>query len=353
VFLHLSKKLFTHGDSMHANFVDALTVRIESQLIAVLSTKQLPSERKLRQALLNGVSRASEFDRFVVVEKFDAVHEELIAVDVEKAAFEVTDGDRGGGGSSDLTFELAAAAMGKLQFKGGGNLLATCNFLHRPSGLKAFVQNHIGTPHSFEVTLLRAGNTRVSLRELELKHAYLELASVQIALDDSPALQVSLLAAHLTVYSETGKLVIVALRGDALTSSKKKSQSHELNAASQLKIVALIKHIAASLHIAQASVQVLLIWPSQDADFKAAEWGNDCLQPTLKWAVSAGGLVALAELASLPGSVVQGIARVLPGVPTRIRHLGGIVEMMASNTGVTRTVRVLPVAQGKLFSHSI
>jgi hypothetical protein len=342
---------------MQPNFLEALTVRIESQLIAVLSTKQLPSERKLRQVLLDGVSRASEFGRFVVVEKFDAVHDELIAVDVENAALEVMHGDRGGdssgSGSSDLTFELAAAAMGKLQFKGASYLLATCNFLHRPSGLKAFVQNHIGTPHSFEVTLLRVENTRVSLRELELKHAYLELASVQIALADGPTLQVSLLAANLTVYSEAGKLVIVALRGDALTSSKKKSQSHELNAASQLQIIALIKHIAASLHIAQASVQVLLIWPSQDADFRAAEWVNDCLQPALKWTVSAGGLVALAELASLPGSVVQGIARVLPGVPTRIRHLGGIVEMMASSTGVTRTVRVLPVAQGKLFSHSI
>jgi hypothetical protein len=338
---------------MEQKFVEALTVRIEDQLIAVLSTKQLPAERKLRQALLNGVGRSGQFDRFVVVEKFDAVNEELIAVDIEKTTLEIAANDSAGSASSDLTIELAAAAMGKLQFKGGGNSVATCNFLHRPSGLQAFVQNHIGTPYAFEVTLLRKESARTSLRELELKHAYLESTAVKVALVDAPAFLVSLIAAHSTVYSETGKSVVVALRGDALSSSKRKSQSHELSAAALQTLVALVKHVAASLHIAQASVQVLLIWPSQDADFKAAEWANDCLQPTLKTTVSAGGLVALAELAGLPGSVVQGVARVLPGVPTRVAHAGGIVEMMASSTGITRTVRVLPVAQGKLFSHSI
>jgi hypothetical protein len=338
---------------MEQNFVEALTVLIENRLIAVLSAKQLPLDRKARQALLNGVCLSGQFSKFVVVEKFDAVNDELIAVDIEKATIANSDLASQKLDNSDVTFELAAAAMGKLQFKGGSKPIAICNFLHRPSGLQALVQNHAGTPHAFEVTLLRLESSRTSLRDLELKHAYLDAPTVKISTSDAPPVQASLLAAHGAVYSENGKSVIVALRGDELSGSKKKSSSQELNSAAQQAINALVKHIAACLHIAQATVQVLLIWPSTEADFRAAEWGYDSNQSVLKTDVSAGGLVALAELAGLPGSVVQGIARVLPGVPTRIAHAGGIAEIMATTTGVTRTVRVLPVGQGKLFSHSI
>jgi hypothetical protein len=338
---------------MEQNFVEALTVLIEDRLFAVLNAKQLPSDRRAKQALLNGVRLSGQFSEFVVVEKFDAVNDELIAVDIEKVTLATADLDSVKADSGDLTFELAAAAMGKLQFKGGTKPIAICNFLHRPSGLNALVQNHAGTPHAFEVTLLRQESSRAGLRDLELKHSYLDSATVKISIADAPQVQASLLAAHEAVYSENGKSVVVALRGDALSVSKKKSTSQELNSAAQQAINVLVKHVAACLHIAQATVQVLLIWPSQEADFRAAEWVFDSNQSALKTNVSAGGLVALAELASLPGSVVQGIARVLPGVPTRISHTGGIVEIMSTTTGVTRTVRVLPVGLGKLFSHSI
>jgi hypothetical protein len=351
-FMRQSKNILSRVDSMEQNFVEALTVRIENQLIAVLNAKQLPSDRRAKQALLNGVGLSGQFAEFVIVEKFDAVSDELIAVDIEKATLAIADLDSLKTNGSDLTFELAAAAMGKLQLKGGSKAVAICNFLHRPSGLQALVQNHAGTPYAFEVTLLRMESERTSLRDLELKHAYLESATVKISTPEGPTVQASLLAAYEAVYSESGKSVVVALRGDSLSGSKKRTPSQELNAAAQQALNSLVKHIAASLHIAQATVQVLLIWPSQEADFRAAEWVFDSNQSMLKTNVSAGGLVALAELASAPGSVAQGIARVLPGVPTRIAHAGGIVEIMATTTGVTRTVRVLPVGQGKLFSHS-
>jgi hypothetical protein len=331
---------------MEQKFVDALTVLVENQLIAVLDAKQLPSDRRARQALLNGVRLSGQFNKFVVVEKFDAVNDELIAVDIDKPPLEsITD-------TADLTLELAAAAFGRVQFRGGGSSV-TCNFLHRASGVLAQVQNLKGSPHLFEITLLRTESSRTSLRDLELRHSYLDLATVKILLTDATPVHVSLLAAHTSVYSELGKSVVLALRADSLSGAKKKSQSLELTSATQQALVALVKHIGASLHIAQSAVQVLLIWPSLEADFKAAEWINDTAVPSLNSTVSAGGLIALAELAALPGSVVQAIARVLPGVPTRIAHASGVVEIMATSAGVTRALRVLPIGQGKLFSHSI
>jgi hypothetical protein len=347
------KNIINHVDSMQANFVEALTVLIENQLIAVLNAKQLPSDRRAKQALLNGVRLSGQFSEFVVVEKFDAVNDELIAVDIEKAAPESIDASGWLAASSDLTLELAAAALGRLQFRGGGAPAVKSNFLHRTSGVQALVQSHKGNPSSVEVTLLRAESSRTSLRDLELRHSYLDAATVKISLPDFPAIHASLLAAHSTVYSEAGKSVVLALKADALSGAKKKSQSHELSSTTQQALISLVKHIGASLHIAQSAVQVLLIWPSAEADFKAAEWVNDAATPLLKTTVSAGGLVALAELAALPGSVVQAIARVLPGVPTRIAHASGVVEIMATSDGVTRAVRALPVGQGKLFSHSI
>jgi hypothetical protein len=347
------KNISNRVDSMDAKFVEALTVRIENQLVAVLNAKQLPSDRRAKQALLDGVRLSGQFREFVVVEKFDAVNDELIAVDIEKAPLQSIDEDGRPANSGDLTLELAAAAFGRLQFRSGGASALASNFLHRTSGVKAQVLNHKGNSTSFEVTLLRAESSQTSLRHLELRHSYLDSATAKISLVDSTPIQASLLAAHTTVYSEAGKSVVLALRADALSGAKKKSQLQELNSASQQALVALVKHVGASLHIAQSAVQVLLIWPSAEADFKASEWVNDAAAPLLKTTVSAGGLIALAELAALPGSIVQAIARVLPGVPTRIAHAGGVVEMMATGAGVTRAVRVLPVGQGKLFSHSI
>jgi hypothetical protein len=347
-----SKNTFNRVDSMEKNFVEALTVLVENRHVAVLNAKQLPSERRAKQALLNGVRLSGQFSEFVVVEKFDAVNDELIAVDIEKASPESSVAGEWLATTGDLTLELAAAALGRFLFRGGGASAVTTNFLHRPSGVKAQVQNHKGSPTSFDVTLMRAESSRTSLRDLELRHSYLDSATVTVSLADTTPIQVSLLTAHTTVYSEPGKAVVLALRADGLSGSKKKSPSYELNSATQQVLMALAKHIGASLHIAQSSIQVLLIWPSAEADFKAAEWVNDAATPGLKTTVSAGGLVALAELASMPGSVVQAIARVLPGVPTRIAHASGVVEMMASSAGVTRAVRVLPVGQGKLFSHS-
>jgi hypothetical protein len=337
---------------MEQTFVEALTVLIENQLFAVLNAKQLPADRRVKQALFNGVRLSGQFSQFVVVEKFDAVSDELIAVDIEKALPESMDAS-GGFITGDLTLELAAAALGRLQFRGGGAPSVVSNFLHRLSGVQAQVHSQKGNAFAFDVTLLRAESAQTGLRDLELRHAYLDSATVKISLAEEMPIHASLLAAHNAVYSEAGKSVVVALRADALSGSKKKPQSPELSGATLQVLVSLVKHIGASLHIAQSAVQVLLIWPSSDADFKAAEWVNDAASPVLKTTISAGGLVALAELAALPGSVVQAIARVLPGVPTRIAHAGGIVEMMATSTGVTRVVRVLPVAQGKLFSHSI
>jgi hypothetical protein len=325
---------------MEQSFVEALTVRIENQQIAVLNAKQLPAERRLRQALLKGVRVSGQFQHFVVVEKLDAVSEELIAVDIDDT-------------SVDLTFELAAAALAKQLFRSSSKAAIVCNFIHQPSGVHARVSGQTGMPSAFDVTLLRVESAQSSLSNLELKHAYLESPIVMVSMADAPAVAVSLLAAHKTVFAQPGKSVVVAMRGDALNGAKKKNQLHELNAAAQQQLMSLIKHIAASLHIAQVAVQVLLIWPSAEADFKAAEWVNEGGTPVLNHDVSAGGLVSLAELASVPGSLVQTIARVLPGVPSRIAHASGIVEMMANNVGVTRSVRVLPVAQGKLFSHSI
>jgi hypothetical protein len=338
---------------MEKNFIEALTVLIDDQLFAVLNAKQLPSDRRAKQALLNGVRLSRQFTQFVVVEKFDSVNDELIAVDIDRASS--VDTGSGSEPTTDLTFELTAAALGKLHHRSSLALapLATFNFLHHPSGVQAQVHTHAGSPTALDVTLLRVESSRTSLRNLELKHSYLDSATVKIALMDATSVQASLLAAHKTVYSEMGKSVVVALRADALSGSKKKNQTHDLNSAAQQVLTALVKHIAASLHIAQSAVQVLLIWPSVEADFKAAEWLNDTSTTMLKSTVSAGGLIALAELAALPGSIVQAIARVLPGVPTRIAHAGGIVEIMATAAGVTRAVKAIPVAQGKLFSHSI
>jgi hypothetical protein len=349
------KNKTNRGASMEKNFIEALTVLIDDQLFAVLNAKQLPSDRRAKQVLLNGVRLSRQFDQFVVVEKFDSVNDELIAVDIDKAS--PIDTGSGYESTADIAFELTAAALGKLHHRSGLAValtpMATFNFLHRLSGVQAQIHTHAGNPTAFDVTLLRVESSRTSLRDLELKHSYLESATVKIPLLDATSVQASLLAAHKTVYSETGKSVVVALRADALSGSKKKNQSHELNSAAQQVLMALVKHIAASLHIAQSAVQVLLIWPSVEADFKAAEWLNDTSTTMLKSTVSAGGLIALAELAALPGSIVQAIARVLPGVPTRIAHAGGIVEIMATAVGVTRAVKAIPVAQGKLFSHSI
>jgi hypothetical protein len=356
---------------MEEQTVEALIVRIEEQEIAVLSAKSLPSDRRSRDALLDGVKRCGQFEQFVVVEKFDGVSQELIAVDLE-AGRQIRSTEKSDSSSglfsdflSDVHFDLAAAALAKLVSRGNIAVGSTWHFLHRTSGIQAQVVHHAAKQRvdslglrsageSFAVTLLRQprpsqGN---QLSDLEIRHAYLDAPSVKVSLPEHGVMTVSVFSASHCVYAEPGKTVIVALRADTLAGSKKKG-AFELGAIAQQKLVALIKHVAACLHIAQSAVQTLLIWPSQEADFYAAQWSNERAPASLHKLLSASALVALAELVNVPGSVVQGMARVLPGVPTRIAHSAGVVEIMATANGVTRAVRALPVCQGKLFSHSI
>jgi hypothetical protein len=69
--------------------------------------------------------------------------------------------------------------------------------------------------------------------------------------------------------------------------------------------------------------------------------------------VSPAGLLTLAEFAAHPGSVVQGYARVLPGVPTRIGQFSAmgyrVVEILALAQGVQQRVNVFPISFGKLY----
>jgi hypothetical protein len=336
--------------------VEALVVRIEGRELAVLNSKNLSADRRSRDALLNGVRRSGQFSEFVVVEKFDSVSQELIAIDIE----------RGTALQTDLHFDLAAAALAKIVFRGAAASGISSYFLHRPSGVQAQVVHHPSKRgpdalaprllgENFEVTLLRQGQANVAnvaLSHLDIRHAYLDSPSVKISLPEHGSITVSLLAASKCVYTEPGKAVVVALRADSLLGYKKKA-SLDISSMTQQTLIALVKHIAACLHIAQAAIKILLIWPSSDADFMAAQWLNEGPSAFLQRTLSASAFVALAELANSPGTVVQGIARVLPGVPTRIAHQSGTVEVMASSYGVTRAVRALPVSLGELFSHSI
>jgi hypothetical protein len=333
--------------------VEALVVRIEGRELAVLSSKNLSADRRSRDALLNGVRRSGQFSEFVVVEKFDSVSQELIAIDIEQGTPLPT----------DLHFDLAAAALAKIIFRGAAASGSSSYFLHRPSGVQAQVVHHPSKRgpdalaprllgESFEVTLLRQGLANLALNHLDIRHAYLDSPTIKVNLPEHGSITVSLLAASACVYTEPGKAIIVALRADSLAGYKKKA-SLDISSSAQQTLIALAKHIAACLHIAQAAIQILLIWPSTEADFLAAQWLNEGLGSSIQRTLSASAFVALAELANLPGTVVQGIARVLPGVPTRIAHQAGNVEVMASSIGVTRAVRALPVSLGELFSHSI
>jgi hypothetical protein len=331
--------------------IEGLIASVDGTSIAVMQAKQLPAERKIRQQLITNLALRSQISTFVIVENLDAANADRVAMDVERGA---------PGGPEDIVREVAAAGLA-MNLLGVGGAKPIRQLLHTPSGLSANLISHGGLLDA-EVLLLRGQQPVPELLSFEQNHPYLQASQIAIQIPDGIKLNASLIPLSRAVTAEAGKSFALVVKAESLYETKAKGkkgsvrdpQPPALSDGAGKQLMALIKHIGASLHVSQANIQAYVMFPAADADFVAAQWVNRTGESArLSTQLSPAGLLTLAEFAAYPGSVVQGYARVLPGVPTRVGQFDAsgyrVVEILALTQGVQQRVSAFPISFGKLY----
>jgi hypothetical protein len=365
------------------NSIDTLVVQADAVFLGVVEAKQLPSDKRKRRHILQSISSNELIKHFVVVERFDAAGAEEISFDSESWGTSlagtghrdslVATPEFGPEPAADFKLDIArdiAAAAAGVSLLGAGGNRGSKRFVHAATGCKATAVTYESGPevkgamrliHSFDIHLTRLQPDADALLAFAQHHAYLQSPAVQIKLPDSPTILGSVLPASAMVFVPQGKTFLVAVKADSLATLKKKRvlQPADLmtsTACGQIRL--LIKHLAASFHVAQSTIQLYIMFPAlsaeANADFIATEWMPHLgTSGELSATLSPEGKIALAEFAALPGSVVQTYARVLPGVPTRIGHIGErgyeVIEILSLPQAVQQRVNVRAISLGKVF----
>jgi hypothetical protein len=353
------------------NSIDTLIVQTDGAFQGVIEAKNLPADKRKRRQVLQAIVSNGLIKHFVVVERYDAAGAEVIAIESESwSPIKAGTADSIGWRESlDIARDVAIAATG-VSLLGAGGGRGIKRFEHTPSGCAATAVTYESSleikgatrlVHSFDIHLARPTPDADALLAFEQQHAYLQSPAVQIKLPDTSSIAGSVLPAGAVVFVPKGKTFLIAVKAESLATAKKKrpiEPADLMSPAANGQIRTLIKHVAASFHVAQSTLQLYVMFPAvaanANADFIATEWlPHAGASGELSVTLSPEGKIALAEFAALPGSVVQAYARVLPGVPTRIGHTGElgyeVVEILSLPQAVQQRVNVRAISSGKVF----
>jgi hypothetical protein len=336
--------------------IEAFVGRAEGDQFAVVQAKHIPQDKRQRSRLAEALINAGAVKKMLVLEKIDGADAERIGLDTYPL------GHQTGEHTEDIVGQIAVASLA-MNFLGSARSRGTKLLHHRSADLFSEVTWSDSRTY-FEVGLKRSPNNQSFEMGSQFSHAYTQQPQVQIVTSDGFAILASVVPVSELVFSLPGKSCLMVVKLDNLNAGKgvgkrlaKSVDSRALlSPAGQLNLLALVKHVAASLHIAQASIATLMIAPAQGGDFVACEWINHGLSPTeqphLATRLSSPSLLALSELGIKLGSIVQGFARVLPGVPLRIFHGDHFAEVLANGSGsstVSQLINAQPVMHGRLF----
>jgi hypothetical protein len=336
--------------------IEAFVGEAEGDRFAVVQAKHISQDKRQRSRVAEALINAGAVKKMLVLEKIDGADAERIALDTYPHEH------RTGDHTEDIVGQLAVAGLA-MNFLGLARSQGTKLLHHRNADLFSEVTWSDSQTY-FEVGLKRSPNNLSFEMGSQFSHAYTQQAQVQIVTSDGFAILASVVPVSELVFSLPGKSCVVVVKLENLNAGKgpgkrlaKSVDSRALlSPAGQLNLLALVKHVAASLHIAQASIATLMIAPAPGGDFVACEWINHGLSPTeqphLATKLSSPSLLALSELGMKAGSIVQGFARVLPGVPLRIFHGNRFTEVLANSGGsqtVSQLISAKPVMNGRLF----
>jgi hypothetical protein len=332
--------------------IEAFVGEAEGDQFAVVQAKHIPQDKRQRSRVAEALINAGAVKKMLVLEKIDGADAERIALDTYPHEH------RTGEHTEDIVGQIAVAGLA-MNFLGLARSQGTKLLHHRYADLFSEVTWSDSQTY-FEVGLKRSPNNQSFEMGSQFSHAYTQQPQVQILTSDGFAILASVLPVSELVVALPGKSCVMVVKLENLNAGKRLAKSADsralLSPTGQLNLLALVKHVAASLHIAQASIATLMIAPAPGGDFVACEWINHGLGPTeqphLATKLVSPSLLALSELGMKAGSIVQGFARVLPGVPVRIFHGNRFTEVLANSGGsntVSQLINAKPVMHGRLF----
>lgn len=313
----------TVNPAMVSRLLATTLVRVGGQLIAVFDKQLLPTESREKLRVIRAALDGSGIDHWVVVEKMLAARAEVL--ELESLA------ER----SSDFLHLHVVAAMVALSNNVQGQHRV---FHHLASGL--WVRANIATnPTQSLATLVTYQCLRSAAMSVEPQQKI-----------GSAAVDISIITADQMLLEPKGVSLLVVVRRESLASAANGktlvSGSATVHRKSLLSSAALtpvealtaLKHIAQNLQLPMPSVGLVVLYSHAEADIATQAWrcGD---KPTDKNALLSESLplswlLALGELAVLPGTVIQTMIRGLPGVATRVAADGSgaassITEVLA------------------------
>jgi hypothetical protein len=332
--------------------LEAFVGSVEGDQFAVVQARHISEDKRQRSRIAQSLISTGAVKKMLVVEKIGGVDAERIDLDCYPIEHQ------SGQHSEDLVGQLAVTGLA-MNFLSAGRNHGTKLLHHKSTDMFAEVTWSDSQTY-FRIGVQQALNRQSFDMAPQLSHAYTKQPLAQIVTADGFTVLASVLPISELVLALPGKSFLLIVKLESLNAGKRPSKGADkrtpLSPAGEVNLQALIKHVAASLHVAQASIATLLITSAVGGDFSAFEWVNNEQNSYLATKITSPSLLALSELGITLGSIVQGFARVLPGVPLRISHHDGIAEVLAERGGslgapraVIQWIHAKPIMHGRLF----